>query len=47
MSLGSRSLDVFLVQAFGLVTFGSLGTVQGSREVMELTGRGGLGRGLQ
>lgn len=47
MSLGSRILDVFLVQAFGLVTFGSLGNVQGSREGMELTGRGGLGRGLQ
>lgn len=47
MSLGSRSLDVSLVQAFGLVTFGSLGTVRGSREGMELTGRGGLGRGLQ
>lgn len=37
MSLGSRILDVFLVQAFDLVTFGSLGTVQGSREGMELT----------
>lgn len=45
--MGSRILDVFLVQAFGLVTFGSLGSVQGSREGVELTSRGGLGRGLQ
>lgn len=33
MSLGVRTLDVFLVQAFGLVTFGSLGSMQGSRGV--------------
>lgn len=36
MFLGSRILNIFLVQAFGLVTCGSLGSVQGSREDMGL-----------
>lgn len=32
MFLGSKILDIFLVLAFSLVPFGSLGNMQGSRE---------------
>lgn len=38
VTLGSRTLDVFLVQTFGLVTFGSLGECAGKQRGVGLLG---------